>query len=207
MKTIMQRLRLQPNSMWLAVAALLLAACASIRFDAEWSNPELSGYKIGGKVLVVGLTRDDTLRRLYEDALTAQLTARGTGAVQGYESIVGPPSQDGNRPILQAARRAGAVALLTSAVVGREHVERVIADPFPRRNGFFDAWYGDYWPYVHSQVLVSERYVIGTSLTDVASGKVIWSARTSVEASDNPAREINALAKAIVENLAARGFF
>jgi len=207
MKKMFRHLQMQPKSIWLGLAAtaLLLAACASIRFDAEWSNPELAAYKIGGKVLVVGLTRDDTARRLYEDALTAQLTTRGTAAVQGYESFAGPPSQDGNRPILQAARRIGAGAILTSAVVGHEHVERVIVDPFPRRSAFFDAWYGDYWPYVHSEVRIAERYVIGTSLTDVGTGKVVWSARTTVEASDNPAREINALAKAIVDNLVAKG--
>lgn len=51
-----------------------------------------------------------------------------------------------------------------------------------------------------------ERYTIGTSLTGVASGKVIGSARTHAENVDNVDRGIKAFAKVIVDALGKGGF-
>lgn len=190
---------------WLTamLIALALANCATTRLDTQWSNPEFAGRKMSGKMLVVGVSRDETLRRLYEDELAAQLSARGVATVRSYEVLPGPLVMDGTNAILKAARDAGAATVLSSAVVAREHVERVISEPTPNFGSRFGGWYMYYWPYAYTrtEVRAFDRYTVGTSLTDVSSGKIAWSARTQTENVDHAAREVKALARVIMNAL------
>jgi hypothetical protein len=191
-----------------ALFALLIAGCATTHLDSQWSSPDFANNKMSGKLLVVGVSRDDTVRRLYEDEMTAQLASRGlTTTVRSYELIPGPLVLGGNTALLKAARDAGANMILSSVVVAREHVDRVISDPMPRYGMNFDGWYGYYWPYayVRTEIRSFDRYTVGTSLTDVATGKIMWSARTQTENVDHVDREIKAFASVIVAALVKGG--
>jgi hypothetical protein len=185
------------------LCAMFVSGCATTRLDTQWSNPEFAGRKITGKTLVVGVSRDETLRRLYEDELAAQLNARGVTTVRSYEVLPGPLVMDGNNAILNAARQADAAMVLSSAVVAREHVERVISEPTATFGSRFSGWYVYYWPYAYTrtEVRAFDRYTVGTSLTDVATGKIAWSARTQTENVDHAAREVKALARVIIDAL------
>ncbi len=193
----------------LAVAfmVLLVTGCSTTRVDGQWSNPDFSGTKLSGKILVVGISRDDTVRRLYEDEMAVQLAARGVTSVRSHELIAGPLSADGTDALLIAARTTGATMLLASAVIDRQHVERVISEPMPLYGNNFNGWYGYYWPvtYTRTEVRSFERYTVGTSLTDVVTGKIIWSARTQTENVDYVDREIKAFAKVIIDALVKAG--
>ena len=46
-----------------------------------WSSPEFAGRTVTGKMLVVGVTQDETVRRLYEDAMVVR---------QGWRAVVVP---------------------------------------------------------------------------------------------------------------------
>jgi hypothetical protein len=190
-----------------ALFALLIAGCATTHLDSQWSSPDFANNKITGKLLVVGVSRDDTVRRLYEDEMTTQLASRGLTNVRSYELIPGPLVLGGNTALLKAARDAGANMILSSVVVAREHVDRVISDPMPRYGMNFDGWYGYYWPYayVRTEIRSFDRYTVGTSLTDVATGKIMWSARTQTENVDHVDREIKAFASVIVTTLVKGG--
>jgi hypothetical protein len=190
-----------------ALFALFIAGCATTHLDSQWSSPDFVNNKITGKLLVVGVSRDDTVRRLYEDEMTAQLASRGLTTVRSYELIPGPLVLGGNTALLKAARDAGANTILSSVVVAREHVDRVISDPMPRYGMNFDGWYGYYWPYayVRTEIRSFDRYTVGTSLTDVATGKIMWSARTQTENVDHVDREIKAFATVIINALSKGG--
>ena len=190
-----------------ALLALFSAGCATTQLDSQWSSPDFANNKIIGKLLVVGVSRDDTVRRLYEDEMTAQLASRGLTTARSYELIPGPLVLGGNTALLKAARDVGANMILSSVVVAREHVDRVISDPIPRYGMNFDGWYGYYWPYayVRTEVRSFDRYTVGTSLTDVATGNIMWSARTQTDNVDNVDREIKAFASVIVTALVKGG--
>jgi hypothetical protein len=72
---------------WPLLLALLLAACAATTVDGTWTRPETAGRRIEGPVLVVGVARDETVRRIYEDDMAAKLAARGIEAVRSYEVV------------------------------------------------------------------------------------------------------------------------
>ena len=136
-----------------------------------------------------------------------QLAARGVTTVRSHELIAGPLLADGTDALLKAARGTGATTLLASAVIDRQHVERVISEPMLLYGNNFNGWYGYYWPvtYTRTEVRSFERYTVGTSLTDVVTGKIIWSARTQTENVDYVDREIKAFAKVIIDALAKGG--
>jgi hypothetical protein len=193
---------------WISTfVVLMLASCATTHLNSHWSSPDFANNKITGKLLVVGVSRDDTVRRLYEDEMTAQLASRGLTTACSYELIPGPLVLGGNTALLKAARDAGANMILSSVVVAREHVDRVISDPMPRYGMNFDGWYGYYWPYAYMRTKIRsfDRYTVGTSLTDVATGKIMWSARTQTENVDHVDREVKAFATVIVNALTKGG--
>jgi hypothetical protein len=151
------------------------------------------------------LTQDEAMRRVYEDELAARLAARGVNVIRSYEIVQGAFGADGNKTILEAARRQGATAVLSSAVVGHEHIKRVTVDDTPMRwHSAYEGWYGYYWPYLyrHTEVRVIERYHASTTLIDVASGKISWTVRTHTDATGNVDGDIKEFAGVVLDTMA-----
>ncbi len=185
----------------------ILSSCATTSVDSQWLNPDFSARRLAGKVLVIGVSRDDTVRRRYEDEMALQLSASGLIAVRSHEMIVEPLVSDSTSALIRAANSIGADAILSSVVVDRQHVERIVSQPLPVYNYDFGRWYGYYWPYAYARVEVRtfERYIVSTSLTDVATGSVIWSARTKTESTDHVDREIKPFVTVITKALVDKG--
>jgi hypothetical protein len=201
--SLARRAALAFAAIWIAGG---LAGCASTRMEAQWRNPESSGVKYSGKVLVVGITRDDTMRRLYEDAMAEEMAARGITAVRSYEVLEGSLKDDSGAALAPVARRAGAVAVLSSALIAREHMHNVVVEPMPAWGWGYSGWYGHYWGFAtRTEVRTYERFVVGTSLSDAATGKIIWTARTATDSNDRPEREVKAFAKTILSALVEAG--
>ena len=60
-----------------ALGAAILASCASsTEINGVWVNPEAGKRAPMNNVLVIGINRDSTARRIYEDAIVAQFAAR-----------------------------------------------------------------------------------------------------------------------------------
>ena len=72
------------------LVALIITSCATTRLDSQWVSPDFAGRKLTGKLLVVGISRDDTVRRLYEDEMSAQLALHKIDTVKSHELIAGP---------------------------------------------------------------------------------------------------------------------
>lgn len=190
------------------VLLLLVASCATTRVDVLWLNPDFTRSKIDGRVLVVGMTQDPTMRRVYEDDLSGRLAARGLNVLKSYVVVEGVFGADSNKAILEAARREGATAILSSAVVGHEHIKHVtVEQPVARWRGGYDGWYGYYWPYLYrrADVRIIERYHASTSLTDVASGSLRWTARTHTDATSDADRDIKEFVGVLIDSLGKNG--
>jgi hypothetical protein len=198
--------RLHPCATLLAIA-LLTAACSTTQVDATWLNDQYAGRRMSGTVLVVALTRDETLRRLYEDEMRTQLAARGVQSVRSHEAI-GKPLAPGDAPALvDAARRAGATRIIASALVGVEHLRHVRVDPMPGWRWDYFGWYQYYWPYGYARADVYEfdRYRVSTTLTDAANGNIVWSASTRTDAPGTVTGEIKGFVTAVVSALDRAG--
>jgi hypothetical protein len=185
------------------LVALVISGCATTHVESQWLSPDFAGRKLTGKLLVVGVSRDDTVRRLYEDEMSTQLASHKIDTVKSHELIAGPLVSNGPDALMKAARNANANLILTSVVVSREHVDRVVSQSMPLMGSNFDGWYGHYWPYayVRTEVRSFDRYTVITSLSDAATGKIMWSASTQTDDVDRVDREIKVFAKVIIKAL------
>jgi hypothetical protein len=189
--------------------ACLLAACASTTLDGTWTRPEFAGQRIDGPVLVVGVARDETVRRLYEDEMVARLGARGVKALRSYDALPGALERDSDGRLLQLARGSGARYLLSTAVIGQEVEQTVRQEPWPPAGfigyrGWYSAYWGLSWP-ARTEVRTYNVYIAQTSLTRVDGDRVEWTARTRTTAPADVARETRAFVEVVLGALAKDG--
>ncbi|HUL91593.1 MAG TPA: hypothetical protein VLV56_04520 [Burkholderiales bacterium] len=206
---MMSLLRFNAYALVAAPVALLVAACATTTLDGSWTHPEFAGKRLQGPVLVVGVARDDTVRRIYEDEMVARLGARGVKALRSYELVPGALQNDSVERLQQAARKAGATHLLSTAVIGREREALVYQDPGVYGGwGGYRGWYGSYWGMAYplrTDVRVYSIYIAQTALTDVATDRIDWTARTRSTAPANVEQETRAFVDVIVGALDQAG--
>jgi len=194
---------------WSLPLALLLAACAATTVDGTWKRPEMAGQRIDGPVLVVGVARDETVRRIYEDDMAARLAARGVKATRSYDVVPGALDGEGSDRLLQAARAASARYLLSTAVIGIDVEQTVYADPwaYPGFAGY-RGWYGAYWGMAwpgYAQVRTYPVYIAQTALVRADVDRVDWVARTRTTAPANIEAETRAFVDVIIGALERDG--
>jgi len=73
------------NQLLLAVCALACSACASTAFESTWKSPDAKPLQLRDRrVAAVFVSRDPLLRRIAEDAMAREITARGARGVAAY---------------------------------------------------------------------------------------------------------------------------
>jgi hypothetical protein len=199
----------------LAVAALMVAAimslsgCASTAVNAQWVNPQAGNRLPVKSVMVMGINRDSTARRIYEDAMVAQLGARGVKAVQSYKSVPeeGPAEQ---QKIQAAVTAAGADSVLISRTVSVTNEVRVspgyVAGP-PWGFGWpgFYGYYHSYWSAAYAfppSVYTVQNVLVDTRLFDAKEYLVLWSGSSTTTPTGSMQQTIQDFAKTISATLA-----
>jgi len=191
------------------LAAALLGACATTTIDGTWTGPEAAGQRIAGPVLVVGVTRDETVRRIYEDDVVAKLVARGLTALPSYAVAPGTLEGDSDARLLQEARRIGARYLLSTVVLGQDVETTIFSDAWPYPafagyRGWYGATWGMAWPAV-TQVRSWRVIVAQTALTRVDADRLEWVARTRTTAPGQIENETRAFVDVILGAMARDG--
>ena len=190
-------------------AALLLSACASTQFNAQWLNPEAGSRLPVRNVLVIGISRDTTARRVYEDTMVAQLTARGVKAQPSYRSLPddGPAAQPA---IERAVRDAGADAVLISRTVSVTNEVRVspgmvMGPPYGFGWGGFYGYYHGMWASAYAippSVYTVQNVVVDTRLFDAKDFMVLWSGSSTTTPTTSMQTTIADFATSLVTALA-----
>lgn len=190
-------------------AALLLSACASTQFNAQWLNPEAGSRLPVRNVLVIGVSRDTTARRVYEDAMVAQLAARGVKAQPSYRSLPddGPAAQPA---IERAVREAGADAVLISRTVSvtsevRVSPGMVMGPPYGFGWGGFYGFYHGMWASAYAippSVYTVQNVVVDTRLFDAKDFMVLWSGSSTTTPTSGMQATITDFATSLVNALA-----
>jgi hypothetical protein len=195
---------------WIGTAlATVLVACATTTLDGTWTRPGFNGTQIRAPVLVVGVARDETVRRLFEDAMVARLGTQGVTAYPSYVKLGTALDRESSDKLRSAARDAGAAYILSTAVIGHETEVSVTQDPMWSAGfGGFRGWYGGYWGMaypVRTDVRSYRVYIAQTSLTDVASDRIEWAARTRTSQPSNLEREMQAFSDLIAREMTKAG--
>jgi hypothetical protein len=198
-----------------ALSAVTLAAalvgCASTQVDAQWRNVELpANYLRGATVLVSCEARDIVLKQVCEDRVVADLLARGVRPMLPAPGTVAAQQPGGATDIkyLPAARDGGAKAVF-SVTLGpsTQNVSPGISlglglGGFGRNIG---GGVGVSAPIGGGQV--TQGYAANGRVTDVASGRLMWTARANAPPSSDINAQLAELSKSVVDAAAGAGLF
>jgi hypothetical protein len=191
-------------------AAAFLAACASTTIVDQWQSADFKGGPFK-RILVVGITKEATVRRIFEDEFVGQLRARGTGAVASYTLI--PEDGQVERPRLErAVKESGADAVLITRVVRVEHRTQVVpgTPAFPGFGrdiyGVYGTGWGGVWTGYASPpaVFQYDEVMVETKLFDALTATLVWAAQSDVFAPTDARKDSADFAARIIGALAAR---
>ncbi len=197
------------SALLLATAVLALSSCASTELNAQWVNPQAGNRLPVKSVMVMGINRDSTARRIYEDAMVAQLAARGVKAMQSYKALPGDGPAE-QKEIQAALLSAGADAVLISRTVSVTNEVRVspglVAGP-PWGFGWpgFYGYYHGFWSAAYSippSVYSVQNVLVDTRLFDVKEYTLLWSGSSTTVPTSSMQQTIQDFAKTIGEALA-----
>ncbi len=198
------------RAVFLATLPVALVGCASTVVDTQWRNVELPpSYLRGATVMVSCETGDDVLRRICEQQVSADLSARGATpvfAAPGTVAAIQPGIADAQ--YLPAARGSGAKAVFSvtvgasSASVSPGMMLSIGGFGFGRNSG---GGIGVSAPIGGGQV--SNGYSANGRVTDVASGRLMWSARASTPPSSDVNAQLADLSKSVLDAAGKAGLF
>ncbi|TBR39519.1 MULTISPECIES: DUF4136 domain-containing protein [Dyella] len=183
----------------LAVTTLVVTACASVSVTNEWRDPGWSGPP-ASNVLVVGVARGDTTRRIFEDTFVQQLHSAGYQAAASYASI--PPGSDGSAKLGELVKHTGAEIILVTRLQRVE--QRVNVTPSGPGYGGFYGWYGGAWASTPS-VTQYEVVTLETSIWDARSEKLVWTVTTQGLGTNDIPKATQQLAATLIPKLKADG--
>ena len=195
----------------LASAVMVLSSCVtSTALNAQWVNPQAGNRLPVKSVMVMGVNRDSTARRIYEDAMVTQLNARGIKAVQSYKSVPGDGPAE-QQAIQAAVASVGADAVLISRTVSVSNEVRVspglVAGP-PWGFGWpgFYGYYHGFWSAAYAvppSVYTVQNVLVDTRLFDAKEYLLLWSGSSTTVPTGSMQQTIQDFAKAISATLAS----
>ncbi len=191
----------------LSMAALGLGSCTSTQLVQQWSNTAQTTSSLK-KIMVIGVTRQASIRRAFEDEFVARLKAAGVNAFPSYLYI----PQDGpvgEAVLKQALKEAAADAVIITRLVRVQQKTEVAPGYYPPDPGmaihplYTTAW-NDYYepPIVYRSVL----YTCESILYDTINNRIVWKGMVQTESRGNITQEIKDYADVVIGALKDQKF-
>ncbi len=194
------------NRPWRLILALLAAALAggcaipATQLDAQWVNPQFAGQRAVRSLLVMGVSRDATTRRLYEDRMVATLAGTGVRAVQSYLTLPdeGPVPEERLHRVVDAANVSHVLVTRIVNVVQQVNVTPgMVTGPgwgpgpvwgpsspswgpsWRGFHGYHSAMWGPTMVSTPPRITTSQNVNADTRLFDARDAGVLWAASTT----------------------------
>ena len=187
-----------------AVCVLISISCSITTLDPVWKDPNYQGGKLK-KVLIIGIAKNQTVRRSFEDKFVAQLKTYGTDAISSYTVIPSEEKLDEAKANTKI-KALGFGAVLVTRVVNRKKEKEYVPEPYYSARPYGRGWYGSYsrgYGYATSPGYYTEYEVVNleTNIYDTQTEKLIWSGLSDTVLGGSVAVEIESVIKAIIKSL------
>ena len=198
----MQSPRLRIFALAIAGALGLTACAASTKIVNQWVSPDYTSPRFR-KIMVIGVSKQPSIRRTFEDQFVKQLKATGVEAVPSYLYIPEDGQVDEGR--LQAAvKQANADAVIITRLVRVEKKTEVSPGfyqpaPFGFYGGYSAAWLGYYEP---PRVYQYDVYISETSLYDM--NQLVWAGTVETTDTGDINKEIEGYVVAVIDALKSK---
>lgn len=194
------------------IGVLLLAACATPQMEAQWRDPQAAVRSLQGKpVLVVCRGFDLTLERICEDRLAADAQAIGIRVVRAElprDAIADPAAGDALLKVARAVRADAVLAMRLEWSGGS--VSPSGSTVGVGVGGSRGGWSGGTSGAIGITLPLGgtgPALASGTSLTDVATGKLVWSGRARGSGTVSESAQLGELTRLTTEALKGAALF
>jgi len=195
---------------WVGVATVLaVAACGpQMSIKSTWKDPSIAAtqYK---KVLVVGLSGKETLRRTFENEFSSELGRHGVTATPASSTL--PPGAEKDQEQMKQLLSAGGYdAVIVTRLVDRTkettYVPGTAYTPAPYYGGFYSYYYTAY-PMVYDPGYLVESTIvqIETNVYDLQSGKLTWSGISEVVDPEASTEDVRYFSHMVGERMSKEG--
>ena len=198
------------NTRWIGAATVLaVVACGpQMSIKSTWKDPAIGAtqYK---KVLVVGLSSKETVRRTFENEFSVVLTQHGVTAAPSSTTV--PPGAEKDQEQMKQVLQAGGYdAVMVTRLVDRTkettYVPGTSYTPAPYYGGFYSYYYTAY-PMVYDPGYLVESIIIQieTNVYDLNTGKLVWSGISEVVDPETSTEEIRHFSHMVGDRMAKEG--
>jgi len=193
----------------LGMSSVLAGCGSSIKVTDSWMDPAQEGYKIQS-VMVLGVAKEASVRRIFEDNFVEELKSRGVNAMVSYHHLEGELTKE---MIDDALATAGVSSIMVTRAVDQKK-ETVYTPGTTTVYGGYPGYYGSYYGYysygysaVSTPGYVSEwvTFILESNLYNVSDDKLIWTARTALEEPSNISRAVDALTVVLTRDMQRHG--
>ncbi len=144
---------------YLLVISGLLYSCSSSELVENWKNPDIDTFE-AQKVLVIGITPDESARKVFEKKLATELKKSGVNAVRSLDYFensftTSPKTEKEMMAIESKLIENGFDAILLSKVLGVEDKVTVVK-AYRNLDKTFDSFRDDY--YENQDIYYDEDY-------------------------------------------------
>jgi hypothetical protein len=190
---------------------LVLSACGTTSLTASWYDDSFKQRESLSDILIIAVTKEETVRRLYEDSFVDKLSGNGSRALQSYR-LSDPSIEPDPAEIEAAVAEAQAKYVLITRHIGTDTKEHyrppvrvpVYADPYySRMNRYYPMAYHEvYSPgYNYTVTTVS----LESNIYEAATGGLVWSARSESVDPKMTKSYVNELVNVFASDLASKG--
>jgi len=196
------------------IVTLGIAACATSKVDAEWVDPasrgQLSSLR-GANVLVACEAPDVAVRNVCQEQVAAEVTVRGAKPI--FVSPDTPLTRDRalDQQLIGNARNADAKAILVVTLTpvatedDRPSVSFGIGGLGFGRGSAVGGGVGVTAPIGEGRVATG--YAANGRITDVTSGRLVWTASRAAPPSSDLPSQLGTLSIAVLDSAARAGLF
>lgn len=193
----------------LLIGSVVAGCGSSMKVTDSWTDANYEGQRVQS-IMVLGVAKETGTRRLFEDHFVEELQSRGTTAIVSYHLLEGELTKE---MIDDAVTDAGVTAIMVTRAVDKQK-ETVYTPGTTTVYGGYPGYYGSYYGYynhgysaVSSPGYVSEwvTFILESNLYDVATDKLIWTARTAMDEPNSISQAVDALTIVLTRNMQQHG--
>lgn len=193
----------------LVLATLTTLACSTTTFESTWRDPAARPVQLAGKKVVgIFMTNRPTIRRRAEDAMAAEISARGAQGVPAYTVLSDEEVKD---PDVSKAKleKLGFSGAVTMRVVGRE--TQYTYQPAYWAGPYYHRFWGGYWGWGWGTVyapgyLIADRVVrVETLVYSLDQDLLIWAGISRTVDPEHVEGFINELATSVTKQMEKDG--
>jgi hypothetical protein len=200
----------------LIIMLSILCSCSATRLTGTWVSPDYRGKRFH-RILVLGVCKNETYLRIFEDSMSRELRKRGVQAEPGY-ALFPTAKRPDKETVVKEISGQGFDALIISQITGKRTEEVVHPGytyslgppPFYEPPFYYRHWYDYYsrsYDIVHEPPYVTTYKVVTaqSNIYDTATDELVWSAITETVIDRKVEDLIDSLVNTLIKGMAEKG--